>query len=297
MNTNYLIIGSGAVGMAFADTLLDESDAHITIVDRHAKPGGHWNDAYSFVALHQPSAYYGVNSTELGSRRKDDSGPNNGMYELAGGPEINTYFDKLMQQKFLSSGRVSYYPMSNYLGDGRIVSLLSGAQTNVEVGKKTVDATYFSPNVPSTHTPKFTVDDGVRVITPNALPQLWLQRNGQPVPQKFCILGAGKTAMDAAVWLLRNGATPESIQWVVPRDSWLQNRLQTQPGLEFFNDSMGGEADKLAAFAESKSIDEVFLKLESLGQMLPLILTTAPPCFTTPPSPPVRWSCCARLSA
>jgi hypothetical protein len=268
MNTDYLVIGSGAVGMAFADTLLDESGAHITMVDRHAKPGGHWNDAYSFVALHQPSAYYGVNSTELGSRRKDDSGPNSGMYELAGGPEINTYFDKVMQQKFLPSGRVSYHPMSNYLGDGRIVSLLSDKQTRVTVRKKTVDATYFSPSVPATHTPKFTVADGVRVVTPNALPQLWLQREGQPAPQKFCILGAGKTAMDAAVWLLRNGAAPDSIQWVRPRDSWLINRLQTQPGLEFFHDSMGGEADKLAAFAESKSIEEVFLKLESLEQML-----------------------------
>ncbi|MFO7705878.1 MAG: NAD(P)-binding protein [Halopseudomonas sp.] len=268
MKTDYLIIGSGAVGMAFVDTLLDESDAHITIVDRHAKPGGHWNDAYSFVTLHQPSAYYGVNSTELGSRRKDENGPNRGMYELAGGPEINTYYDKVMQHRFLPSGRVSYHPMSNYLGEGRIVSLLSGNETNVTVCKKTVDATYISPNIPSTHTPSFTVTGDVHVIAPNALPQLWLQRQGEPVPQKFCILGAGKTAMDAAVWLLRLGATPESIQWVMPRDSWLLNRLQTQPGLEFFNDSMGGEADKLAAFAESRSVQEVFLRLESLGQVL-----------------------------
>jgi hypothetical protein len=268
MKTDYLIIGSGAVGMAFADTLLDESDAHITIVDRHAKPGGHWNDAYSFVTLHQPSAYYGVNSTELGSRRKDESGPNSGMYELAGGPEINTYYDKLMQHRFLPSGRVSYYPMSNYMGDGRIVSLLSGDETQVTVGKKTVDATYISPSIPSTHTPNFTVADGVRMIAPNALPQLWLQRQGEPVPQRFCILGAGKTAMDAAVWLLRHGATPDSIQWVMPRDSWLLNRMQTQPGLEFFEHSMGGEAAKLAAFAQSKSIEEVFLKLEALGQVI-----------------------------
>jgi NAD(P)-binding Rossmann-like domain len=268
MNTDYLIVGSGAVGMAFADTLLDESDAHITIVDRHAAPGGHWNDAYSFVALHQPSAYYGVNSTELGSRRKDDSGPNSGMYELAGGPEITTYFDKVMQHKLLPSGRVSYHPMSDYLGNGRFVSLLSGAQTQVTVRKKTVDATWFSPSVPSTHTPSFTVADGVRLIPPNGLPQLWLQREGHAVPKAFCILGAGKTAMDAAVWLLRHGAAPDSIQWVVPRDSWLVNRLHTQPGLEFFNHSIGGEADKLAAFAEAKSVEDVFLKLESLGHML-----------------------------
>ena len=55
--TDYLIIGSGASGMAFADTLVQEtqgSDTHITIVDRHAKPGGYWNDAYPFVTLHQP---------------------------------------------------------------------------------------------------------------------------------------------------------------------------------------------------------------------------------------------------
>ncbi|MDE2416380.1 MAG: NAD(P)-binding protein [Burkholderiales bacterium] len=279
MNTDYLIIGSGAVGMAFADTLLDESDAHITIVDRHATPGGHWNDAYPFVALHQPSAFYGVNSTELGTRRKDESGPNRGMYELAGGAEIITYYDKVMQHKFLPSGRVSYFPTSNYAGDGRIVSLLSGAQTAVTARKKVVDATWFSPNVPSTHTHNFTVADGVRVIAPNGLPQLWLQREGWPVPRKFCILGAGKTAMDAAVWLLRNGAAPDSIQWVMPRDSWLVNRLQTQPGLEFFNHSIGGEADKLGAFAEARSVEEVFLKLESLGQMLRIDRSHSPTMF------------------
>lgn len=60
LDTDYLVVGSGATGMAFADTLLAETDARITIVDRHGKPGGHWNDAYPFVTLHQPSAFYGV---------------------------------------------------------------------------------------------------------------------------------------------------------------------------------------------------------------------------------------------
>jgi hypothetical protein len=268
MQTDYLIIGSGAVGMAFADTLLDESDAHITIVDRRDKPGGHWNDAYAFVTLHQPSSFYGLNSRELGSHRKDQSGPNSGLYELAGGAEIQTYFEQAMQQKFLPSGRVSYHPMSDYLGDGRIVSLLSGAESTVTVRKKTVDATLSSPDIPATHTPKFAVAAGVRVIAPNGLPRVWSQTATEAAPRQFCILGAGKTAMDAVIWLLRRGAQPDAIQWVVPRDSWLQNRLHTQPGLEFFNDSIGGEADKMAAFAQSKSIDELFFTLEALGQML-----------------------------
>ena len=72
IRTDYLVVGSGAVGLAFADTLLAETDAHITIADRHGKPGGHWNDAYSFVALHQPSAFYGVNSMPLGSERRHE---------------------------------------------------------------------------------------------------------------------------------------------------------------------------------------------------------------------------------
>jgi len=31
---DYLVIGSGAVGLAFAGTLLAETDTHITILDR-----------------------------------------------------------------------------------------------------------------------------------------------------------------------------------------------------------------------------------------------------------------------
>ena len=65
LEADYLIIGSGAVGMAFADVVVTESDATVIIVDRYAKAGGHWNVAYPFVTLHQPSQFYGVSSKEL----------------------------------------------------------------------------------------------------------------------------------------------------------------------------------------------------------------------------------------
>ena len=65
LSSDYLIVGSGAMGMAFADVLLSETDATMTIVDRYPAPGGHWNVAYPFVTLHQPSAFYGVSSKEL----------------------------------------------------------------------------------------------------------------------------------------------------------------------------------------------------------------------------------------
>ena len=111
LNTDYLVIGSGAVGFAFADTLLQETDARIAIVDRHGKPGGHWNDACALVSLHQPSAFYGVNQLWLGSNRKDTVGVNAGLYELASGSEVSGYFDAVMRQRLLPSGRVSHHPL------------------------------------------------------------------------------------------------------------------------------------------------------------------------------------------
>jgi hypothetical protein len=268
IDTDYLVIGCGTAGMAFTDTLIDESDAHVTIVDRHGKPGGHWNDAYSFVTLHQPSAFYGVNSTELGSRRKDTIGLNKGLYELASGPELSGYFDGVMNHKLLPSGRVAYHPMCNYLGEGEFESLLSGERTRVTVRKKVVDAAYFGPAVPSTHTPRFEVAPGVRLVPPNALPKLWHTQNVGGLPREFVVVGAGKTAMDAVVWLIHAGAKPEAIQWVVPRDSWLVNRITTQPAMEFFNEAIGGQADQMAAFAQATSTDDLFLRLEACGAVL-----------------------------
>jgi hypothetical protein len=270
ITTDYLIIGAGASGMAFADTLLTETDAHITIVDRHAKPGGHWNDSYSFVTLHQPSSFYGVNSTELSSRSKDTHGVNKGLYSLASGTEVSSYYERVMNQTLLPSGRVSYFPMSDHVGDGRIKSILSGAETQVTVLKKTVDSTYFGPTVPSTHTPKFKVTADAWMVSPNALSQLWQapRQPGRERPKHFTIVGAGKTAMDVGVWLLNAGAAPENISWVMPRDSWLVNRLQTQPGLDFFDEAIGGQANQMEAIAKATSIADLFERLEACEAML-----------------------------
>ncbi|MGB4115410.1 MAG: NAD(P)-binding protein [Polaromonas sp.] len=268
--TDYLVIGAGAVGLAFADTLLAETDAHITIIDRHGKPGGHWNDAYPFVALHQPSAFYGVNSMPLGSNRKDTFGSNAGCYELASGAEVSSYFDKVMHQTLLPSGRVNYHAMCDYVGSdekgGKFVSILSGIETQVTVRKKTVDATYYGTTVPATHTPKFKVADDAWLVTPTGLAQLWQSK--QKKPKHFTILGAGKTAMDVGVWLINSGALPANISWVMPRDSYLVNRLTTQPGMEFFNDAIGGQARQMEAFAKATSIDDLFERLQACEAML-----------------------------
>ncbi|MGB5777466.1 MAG: NAD(P)-binding protein [Allopontixanthobacter sediminis] len=280
--TDYLIIGAGAVGLAFADTLLDEDpDCHITFVDKHAKPGGHWNDTYSFVALHQPSAFYGVNSMEFGDDTVDVSGPNKGLFPLASGAEVSAYFVRLMNRRLLPSGRVSYHPLSEYLGmeDGvaRFRSILSGKESHVTVRRKLVDATFYKTSVPATHTRKFDVADGTPLAIPGQLPDLWMR--GDDLPGHYVILGAGKTAMDAGVWLLEAGVEPDRITWVRPRDSWLINRTYTQPGPDFFEAVIESQIAQLNAAAEAATGDEMFEILGRGGYMLRLDPSVKPEMF------------------
>ena len=263
--TDYLIVGAGAVGLAFADTLLAETDAHLTIVDREVAPGGHWNHAYPFVALHQPSIIYGVNSVALGTGAKDLIGHNAGLHELASGAEVRAYFDHVMRRHLLPSGRVTYHPLSEYAGDNRFLSLTSGAETRLRVRRKTVDATYMEASVPALHTPRFKIDEDVRFVAPHALPDE-LRRG--PVPGAFVILGGGKTAMDVAHWLLTTGVAAGTITWIRPRDSWLLNRQTVQPSMDFFAQSVGGQAMQMEAYAAAHDVDDLFDRLERAEVML-----------------------------
>lgn len=226
IETDYLVVGAGASGMAFVDALVAESDVDVVLVDRRDRPGGHWLDSYSFVQLHQPSAYYGVTSTVLGADRIDDSGPNAGFYERARSDEICDYFARVLEA-LVASGRVHFQRMSEYRGqdaDGHhVVSMLTGAETTIKVRGKLVDATYVESSIPSRHTPSFVVDPDVPMISPNDLVDL-----GE-APSRFTVLGAGKTAMDTCSWLLDAGVDPDAIRWVRPRDPWLFNRAFMQP--------------------------------------------------------------------
>ncbi len=277
LETDYLVIGAGAAAMAFVDTLLSESDtATVLMVDRHAQPGGHWNDAYPFVRLHQPSAWYGVNSRELGSGGKDSSPLGDNLYELASGAEILSYYEQVMNQRFLPSGRVRYHPMCDYVGDRssehRFVSLLSGREYRVRVRRKLVDATHAQTQVPSTHPPKYRVAAGVTCVPPNELPRI-----RQPMPS-YVVVGSGKTGMDSCLWLLQNGVSPESIRWIMPNDPWLTDRATLQPGLENFERTIRGFTAQYASIASATSPAELFDRLEQSGQLMridPAITPTA----------------------
>ena len=114
LECDYLVIGAGATGMAFVDELIHSSrNLKVVLVDKRAKPGGHWNDAYSFVRLHAPAAWYGVNSRALGS----------GGADLATKAQILAYYELVMDD-LISTGRLSYFPQCEYQGEGKFKSLL-----------------------------------------------------------------------------------------------------------------------------------------------------------------------------
>lgn len=259
IEVDYLIIGAGAMGMAFADIVLTESEKSVLIVDMHQKPGGHWNDAYPFVTLHQPSAYYGVSSKELSKGVIDSLGLNKGLQDLASGPEIMAYFDEVMRYQFLPTGRVTYLPMCKYEGDGKISAITSDKTYSVKAREKIVDATWLKTTVPSTHTPNFEVADGVKMMPLNDLPKVSEQ------PSRYVIVGGGKTGIDAVIWLLENHVDPDQIHWVRPRDAWLMRRENTQPDGQFFEATMGAQAAQMEAVAQSESIPDLFDRLEDKG--------------------------------
>jgi hypothetical protein len=260
IEVDYLIVGAGAVGMAFADSLVTESDATIAIVDRRDQPGGHWNDAYPFVRLHQPSLNYGLNSRPLGIGAKDTAGLNTGYHELASGQEVLSHFGLAMHRDFLPTGRVRFFPVCEVGDDRTITSLLSGQQCTVSA-TTIVDATYSQMAIPSTHVPGFEIDPGLACVPVNNLPRHAADYS------EFVIIGAGKTGIDAIVWLLINGADPSSIRWVVPRDSWLLDRANTQLAEEFFPRVAQSLADQVQCLAQADSIDDLFLRLEAVGEV------------------------------
>ena len=106
--TDYLVVGAGAMGMAFTDALIDHADVHVTLVDRRHAASGHWQDAYPFVQLHQASVFYGVASTVLGSGAVQQRGPEAGLQERARQSEIQAYYDDILYRRFVGSGRVTF---------------------------------------------------------------------------------------------------------------------------------------------------------------------------------------------
>jgi len=222
---DYLVVGAGASSLAFVDTLLTElrsstedggeGDANgggqqqqtptrrrrrhptVVLVDRRADgPGGHWNDAYGYVRLHQPSLLYGVASRQL---EGNWARLLLGRWQLpwnhrATQREILQYFGDVVAD-WQSSGKLRYFPNCDFdfgqlntdsddvgprtyefverrrSGDGDDAGAPSTKQKlyRLCVQHKLVNGVLGEPQIPSNCPPEFEIDPGVKLITPNQL--------------------------------------------------------------------------------------------------------------------------------
>lgn len=267
LEADYLVVGAGAVGMAFTDALIDHADVSVVMVDRRHGAGGHWLDAYPFVRLHQASSFYGVASTLLGGGRIQQDGPEAGLHERATAPEVCAYYARVLRERMLGSGKVTFYPNCDYLGEDQFVSRLSGQRYEVRGRRRVVDARYLSPQIPATTPAPFGTADGVHVVAVNELVKLG------GAPSQYVIAGSGKTATDACIWLLDKGVDPGAICWVRPRDPWMLNRAVVQPDPAVF---LGTAADIMEAAAAATSPDHVFFLLEDAAVMLRIDRSVTP---------------------
>lgn len=261
LEVDYLIVGAGAMGMAFADEILTTlPEATVALVDRRAKPGGHWNDAYPYVRLHQPAISYGVNSAPLGT----------GGSDLSSGSEILAYYERALE-RFLTTGRARFLSRHDHRGDGRVVSLLDERHDyEITATERIVDATFMGVEVPATHGPGYEVDPEIPVVPPNDLVRL------ERPPERYVVVGGGKTGGDAVVFLRERGVEPDRIQWIISRDMWMWNRAVVQP------DRIGDEfLGQMEAIREADDVDEVFLRLERQGSVFRL----------DPEVMPEKWRC------
>jgi hypothetical protein len=272
VEADYLVVGAGAMGMAFTDALTDHADVRVALVDRRHSPSGHWLEAYPFVRLHQASAFYGVASTLLGGGQLQRRGPEEGLQERATQPEIVAYYDRMLD-RMLASGKVEFFPNSEYVGDRIVVSRISGERFEVPERCRVVDARYLAPSIPAEKPPPFGVAEAVRVLPVNELARL------EEAPSQYVVVGSGKTATDACIWLLSRGVDPDAICWVRPRDPWMMNRAVVQPDPVVF---LRMAADLMQAAQNAASLEALFLRLEEAGIMLRIDRTVMPTMAKTP---------------
>lgn len=276
LEVDYLVIGAGATGMGFTDTLVAAADADVLLVDRRHRPGGHWLDAYSFARLHQPSAMYGVASRRLGDDRIDESGPNAGFYERATAASICDYFGRVLDERMTPSGKVRFLGLHEYVGedgDGHhLRSLATGHEVIATARRRVVDATYIESEIPSRHRPRYSIEPGVRAIPPNDLVDL------NKAPSGFTVIGSGKTAMDTCCWLLEVGVDPDRIRWIRPRDPWVFDRATIQP-LDLVAAYRWMEAHWVEAAAQAQDGRDFARRLEASGVFMRIDPDVEPPAW------------------
>ena len=198
---DYIVVGAGASGMAFVDTLLlhSEEPVSVLLLDKREQPGGHWNDAYDFATLHQPARNYGVESAKL-----EDLAVSNSE-KRATKAEVLTYYKNVLKSWQTKGHNVQFEGGVSFDFETASYTTASGATKTATASRKIVDARYTTNDIPLHVPPRFAFDASlVDVIPPNELPA----RGAAAAERSYVVLGAGKTGQDTMLYLRERLGVP-----------------------------------------------------------------------------------------
>ena len=202
--------------MAFADTLLCETPARVAIIDRYDRPGGMWNDAYAFKQLEHAANQFGARSFPISDFLKTQPNWHSGQPILR--DNVLAYFETLMKDHILATGRAKYFPATEHLRSGHIRALDTTRVKTLKYKRKIVDAARNRRWSRNTHVPCISFEKNVDVISPHALH--YYVEDACEHYNRYCIIGAGAAGADTAHYLLRLGVSAEELVWVKPREAW-----------------------------------------------------------------------------
>lgn len=277
ISVDYLIVGAGSRGLAFADALLENRTVRVAIIDRHSHPGGMWNRTYDFACAQPPTDAFGANSHTLSDWLDTRAGTTASSPVDARRDDILDYFHAIMHDHLLPTGQVLFFPEHISTGGGRIYCRKTDSVKQIHVRSKIVDATHPQNPVSRSDSRCFSSAPGVDVITPHELSVRWTR--GIDLAPHYCIIGAGKTSMDVALHLLQLGVKADGLSWVIPRDAWVLTREALQFIPARINRVLQRRLEAYAALEQALTANEVCQHLESTGFLTRIYANHTPTMF------------------
>lgn len=137
--------------------------------------------------------------------------------------------------------------------------------------------------------PPWTVGPGTTCIPSASLPD-----HASKCPPHYCIVGNGKTGIDAIVWLIERGTDPGQITWIVPRDSYMYNRAIGQVA-QLKMSSLPFHLEAAKAVAEAEDVDEMWARLVESGYVRVLDPAHKPSTWHCPVVSDVEFECIRKV--
>jgi cation diffusion facilitator CzcD-associated flavoprotein CzcO len=192
------IVGAGVVGLnaAFVASRFLPATARVLILDKHRQAGGMWNDAYSYVRLHQPYQLFTAGDIPWTLARKRSY--------LATGPEVAAHLRHcldVISERFEVDARWGWEYL-NHLENGTSVEVSARAphgEVRTFVVDRFIDARGFDVEPIE---PLRLTSHHVRSIAPHELADSGLLNDEQLEP--VWVIGSGKTSMDTIVALVKS---------------------------------------------------------------------------------------------